>query len=145
MGLALRHQFQIFIRGQIAERKLQGLEGPGLNGLVGYFQPVVGDADVPDVSLLFGSQGRGVRPFFIFRVGHDGRVVELEQIDVIRLQSLQGCFDVFRHRCIIGASALGGDDNVPADVMQRCADFFFAVGIHVGCIKIIDSVVICFA
>ena len=49
------------------------------------------------------------------------------------------------YRFVIRAAAFGGNNNVLADIVQSRADFFFAVGIHIGGIKIIDAVVIRFA
>ena len=58
----------------------------GINGLVRYFQPVICDAYMPDVALLFGIQRRFIRSLFIFRGRHNSRVMELEEVDVVCLQ-----------------------------------------------------------
>ena len=52
-----------------------------------YFQPVICDAYMPDVTFFFGVQRRRIRSLFIFRGRHNSRVMELEKIDVVCLQT----------------------------------------------------------
>ena len=48
------------------------------------------------------------------------------------------------YRFVIGSAAFGRNDNVVADIVQRFTDFLFAVSVHIGCVEIIDAVIIGF-
>ena len=48
-------------------------------------EPVIRNADVADVALLLHLQRGGVRAVRVVRVRQHGGIMELEQVDVIRL------------------------------------------------------------
>ena len=144
--LAQSHQLQILLRCQVAEGKLQRLIEPGLNGLVGHSQTVVGDTDVTDLSLCFelhyivqilglGLQGRLVEPGTVARLRTEGRIVKLIDINVVSLQHLQTVVQMLPEGLRIPGAGLGGDVDLVPHVVEGQTDLFLAVGVHVGCVK----------
>ena len=138
---AVLHQPQLLLGGEVAEGELQGLKVPGGNGLLGHEQPVVGNADVPDIPLPLHLQGGGKGPLRVVDIRQLGRVVELEEVDVVRPQGAEALLNVGQHRLLVPAAAFGGDDHVPPDGFQGLAQLFLAVGVHIRGVKVVDPAV----
>ena len=133
------HQLQVLLRGQIAEGELQRLKIAGLNGLVGHLQPMVGDADVADVALLLGLQCGGKGPVRVMDIRQHRRIVELEQVDVIRPQAAEALLNVGLDRLFVSSAALGGNHHVLPHVVEGLSQFFLAVSVHIRGVEIVDS------
>ena len=84
--LALVHQFQLLLTGDIAERELQRLVQTAVNGLVGHLQAVVGDADMPDHALGFGLLHSLVEAGAVAWLRAECGIMELVQVNVIGAQ-----------------------------------------------------------
>ena len=82
------HNLDILLGSQVAEGELHGLIEPRLDGLLRHRQPMVGNADVPDLPLLFRLDHGLVEPGPISWFRAEGGIVELIDIDVIRPQIL---------------------------------------------------------
>ena len=102
-------------------------------------EPVVRNADVTDVALLLHLQRGSVGAVWIIGVRQHGGIMELEQIDVIRLHPPQALFNVGKHRLFVRATALGGDDHILPHIVQRRAQLLLAVRVHVGRVEIVDA------
>ena len=69
--------------------------------------------------------------------------MELEQIDVIGTEAPQALLNVGLDGLFILSSAFGGDDHPIPDARQGLTQFFLAVRIHIGSVKVIDASVNC--
>ena len=138
---AVLHQPQLLLGGQVAEGELQGLEVPGGDGLLGDGKAVVRNADVPDVTLFLHLQGGGEGAVGVVDVRQLGGVMELEEIDIVRPQGAEALLNVGKHRLLVSAAALGGDDDVLPDPLQGLAQLFLTVGVHIRGVKVVDSAV----
>ena len=145
MGLALLHQLQVLGRRQVAEGELQRLKIPGVDGGLGHLQPVVGDTDVADVALLLHLQSGGKGAVRVLGVRQDGGIVELKQINVVRLQTAKALLNMAQDRLLVLATALGGDHHILANTLKGNAQLFLAVGVGVGGVKIVDAALVSLA
>ena len=84
--LALAYQGKILFRGKVTEGKLKDFVQSGVNCLLGYRQTMVCNSNVTDFALLFRFQHCFIQAGPIPRFWTDCRIVELVDIDVIRLQ-----------------------------------------------------------
>ena len=143
--LAQVHQGDVPVSGQVAEGELQGVVQAGGSGLFRHSQPVVGDADKPDLPLGFGLLHGLVQAGAVPGLRAEGRVVELVHIDVVGLQQAQAGFQVLPKALHRGGRGLCGDEDVLAHVRQGQAHFLFAVGVRAGGVEIGDAGVISLA
>ena len=136
------HQLQLLLPGEVAEGELQRLVQAGLDGLVGHGQPVVGDADMADLTLALCLQRRVVEAALIPGPGTEGRVVELIDIHIVRPQVFEGGLQIPPKALRVLGVRLGGDDDLVPDPVQRLAQLYLAVRVPAGRVVKIDPRVI---
>ena len=83
--LTVLHQGIVRLRGEIAERELERFKIAGVYGVSRHLRTVVRNADMADVALLPHLQRGGKGAVRVIRVRQSGRIVELKEVDVIRL------------------------------------------------------------
>ena len=121
---------------------MQGFKVPGGNGLLRHAQPMVGNANVADVSLFLHLQRRSKSPVRVADVRELRRIVELEEIDVVCPQAAEALLHVGQSRLPIRSGALGGDHHISPHVMESLSQFFLTVGVHIGGVEIVDTALI---
>ena len=103
---------------------------------MGHKKPVVGDADVPHHPLALHLHQ--VLVGGVLLGGAEGRVVELENVNVIGLHPPQAQLQVALHHVRVaggGVGAFGGDDNLFPHIGEGIANLLLAVGVGIGGIK----------
>ena len=92
--LALVHQLLFLGPGQVAVWELERGVQPGVNGLMGHGQPVIGDGDMADLALGLGLQGGIIQAILAAGLGAEGGVMELVNVNVVGAQVPQAGFQV---------------------------------------------------
>ena len=103
------------------------------------------NADMPDLTLLFGLQQPLVKPVWILRIGQISRIMQLIKVDIVCFEHLQTGFQVLHQPRFVLCRRLGSDVDVLAHIAQSIADLLLTVGIAARRIEKIDPRVIGFA
>ena len=135
------HQLDLAVGGQVVEGVLQRVEQPGIHGLKGTLQGVVGDADEADLSRLTRLHGSVVQAVFTARDGDEVRVVELIDVDHVGIERLQARLEIAVKGLGGLRGGLGGDDEFIAPMPDARADLGFAVGIGPRGVDVGDAAV----
>ena len=137
------YDLQIRFRRKIGERELHRFIKAGFDGFFCHSDPVVRDADMPDLSFLFCLLGCLVKPGSISWLRTEGRIVELVNINIICFQHsktfFQVLFQIFSGLC----RCFGTDDQFFADIGKRRSQLFFTVRISPCRVKIVDALIEC--
>lgn len=80
--------------GQVAVWELERGVQPGVNGLMGHGQPVIGDGDMANLALGLGLQGGIIQAILAAGLGAEGGVMELVNVNVVGAQVPQAGFQV---------------------------------------------------
>ena len=139
---ALVHQLQLLGTGEVAEGKLEGVVQPGVDGLVGHGQPVVGDGDVPDLPLALGLQGGLVQAVLPAGLGAEGGVVELVDVDIVGPKGAQALLQVLPHPLRRHRRGLGGDDDFVPHAGKGGPHLLLAVRVGPGGVEVVHAPVV---
>ena len=96
---------------------------------------------MPDIALFLHLQSGGEGAVGVVYIRQLGGVVELEEIDVICPQGAEALFNVAEDGLFVPPAALGGNDHILPHALQGLAQFFLAVGVHVGGVEVVDPAV----
>ena len=118
---------------------MQGLVQAGVHDLLRQADAVVGDADVKDLALLLRLQHAFVQAAAVAGSGHEGGVVELIDVDVVRAQIPQAGLQVGPECLRLGGPSLGGNVDFVPQVREGCAQLFLTVGVAAGGIEVGDA------
>ena len=129
-------------RADIAKGELHRFKQAAVYAALGKLEPVIGYAYVANVALFLGFKRGGIGAVFIVRDGHGGRIMELEQVYIIRFQHTQAVFNMGRNGGLVLPAGLGGNDYIVPNVAERKPKLHLAVCIHVGGVKVIDAAIV---
>ncbi len=139
--LAVAHQLQLLVGGQVGERELQRLVESRLDGLVSHGQTVVGDAYVEHLALTACLKHGLIETRAVVRLGTERGIVELVELYMVGPQQPQRSLQVFPETSGIRCARLGGDDHAVATVVECGSQLFLAVGIETGSVEIVHAIV----
>ncbi len=124
---------------------MQGFVQAGQHGFFCQSQPVIGNADVADHALGLGFHHGFIQAGVISRLGAEGGIVELVNVNIVGLQGFQAGVEILPEILCLQGGGFGGDHNIFPHVVEGITDFGFAVRIGTGSIKVIDAMVVGFA
>ena len=133
------------VRGQVAEGELQGVIQARGGGLLRHAQPVVGDADKPDLPLALGLLHGLAQAGAVAGLGAEGRVMELVHVDVVSLEQAQAGLQILPEASTVVEGVLVAMMMFPRTPERARPIFSFAVGVGTGGVEIGDAGVVGFA
>ena len=135
--LAHLHQLLLLGAGEVAVGELEGGIQPGINGLPGHRQAVVGDADVADLALGLGLQSGIVEAVLPAGAGDKGGIVELIDVDIVCIQVSQAGLQVLPQLPARLGVGLGGNYHLVPYAREGIAQLLLAVGVGPGGVKVV--------
>ena len=137
------YKLLLFLRCQITERKLQRFIQTAFDGLLCHQKAMVGDTDMADLSFLLRLQCRIIKTTVITRFWTKSGIVELININIIRLQIFKALFQILTH-CFSGLRSgfCGNIKFLPDAALKSETKLVFTVTVRSRCVKETDSSVI---
>ena len=116
-----------------------------IRGTKAQYDALIGNADKADFPLFFRLCHALVQAGSVPGFGAEIGIVELKDVEIIRLQQGKACLQILPEALRRFAGGFAGQDNLAAHILQGVPHLFLTVRIDAGRIKKADTVPIRFA